>query len=56
VKTPPGADIDSDQNLLVVTAEENYKIPTEQTYMGFGEAICLKTKSVGNSRRGTRCN
>jgi len=60
VQTLPGADIDSDHNLLVAKVctkiEENYKFPKEKTTVGFGEIICSTTKSAGYSRRETGCN
>ena len=43
VQTLSGADIDSVHKLLVAQSlhqvEENYKIPKEQTQMGFGKVI-----------------
>jgi len=36
--------------------EENYKIPEEQTYMGFGEVIRSKRKNAGYPRRENLCN
>jgi hypothetical protein len=47
VQTLPGADIDSDHNLLVATKfEENHKVPQAETKMGFGEAIRSTTGST----------
>ena len=60
VQTLPGADIDSDHNLLVAKIctrlKKIYKVPKEKTTMGFGEIICSTTKSAGYSRRETGCN
>jgi hypothetical protein len=49
VQTMPGADIDSDHNLLVATICTSLKkimFPQAETKMGFEEAICSTTGST----------
>jgi hypothetical protein len=59
-QTLPGADIDSDHNLLVAkihTWLKNIIRFQKSTYkMGFGEAVCSKTNSAGCCRRETWCS
>jgi hypothetical protein len=59
VQTMPGADMDSDHNLLVAkictTLKKIMEVPRVKTKMGSGEVICSTTGSARYARRKTWC-
>jgi hypothetical protein len=60
VQTVPGADIDSDHNLMVAKICTRLKkiiqFQNGKTKMESREDVCSMTESVGYSRRKTHCN